>query len=428
MFSQSPKHKIIAVLTIILFSWFTVSGQEPTLKIGRQQSLEKNNSITSQKIGIDQSSAFRRLQSLKNQTARLESAKSQVRTFIKDEIEKKSRVAALTPTVDQITPQSFGTGGGDINETEPNDQVAQGVSLPVNIFGRMAVNGDIDYFAFEGLAGQSHVIEPFATRLQRSDMIADIFLFNSQGQLIARDFGDSSDDPLIRYTPAQDEVLIIGIADIEDFGGANFQYVLNITRGVDIEEDEPNDRQAQALSFFPATVFGEINVRNDVDFYSFIGEAGETLIVDVDAEVLGSRLDPEINLSDPQTGVEYFYNDEYDKADSRFNIVLPYTGRYVIGIGAFQSNSTGFYRLNISAVPKTGAPSLFTVTRTAKKEIEVTGANFGNNIAVEVNSISRKTTFIRTGVARARVKARAGDVVTIRNLTDDRRSNPLILQ
>jgi hypothetical protein len=35
---------------------------------------------------------------------------------------------------------TLGTGGGDINEAEPNDLVAQAVSLPVNVFGKIGVD------------------------------------------------------------------------------------------------------------------------------------------------------------------------------------------------------------------------------------------------------------------------------------------------
>jgi hypothetical protein len=143
---------------------------------------------------------------------------------------------------------------------------------------------------------------------------------------------------------------------------------------------------------------------------------------------LGSRLDAEANLSDPQTGSEFFYNDQLDGDDPRFNIVLPYTGRYVIGVGAFNSNSTGFYRLNISVLESAGAPVLTSVTKLAKKLIEVTGAGFTTGSRVEVNGETRKTTFINSGTLRAKVKARVGDAVTVSNPPDNRRSNPLLVQ
>ncbi len=430
MLSQFLRRKVCMVLAMIFMSFGLVTAQEPTLRITRPQNIDKSNSRNTATLELEKDSAFRRLSTEESKSElTIEKKSSGNRSEInKANTLKKVRTSAQAPDFKLIVSHSFSTGGGDINEIEPNGTIAQAVSLPVNIFGQMGFDGDIDFFAFQGLAGQPIVIEPFATRLRHSDMIADIALFNSTGQLLARSIGDESDDPLIRFTPLTNEILVIGIADVDDFGGSSYQYVLNMTRGVDVSEQEPNGQQAQNLTAIPATVFGDIDVSSDVDFYSFIGTMGETLIVDVDAEVLGSRLDPEINLSDPQTGAEFFYNDEYDGSDSRINIVLPYSGRYVIGIGSFQGNSTGFYRLNISAVSGSGAPIITSVTRTAKKEIEIVGTGFSSVVKVEVNSIRRKTTIVSAGLLRAKVKARVGDVVTVINSPDDRRSNPLIIQ
>src|SRR5581483_6074057 len=204
------------------------------------------------------------------------------------------------------------------------------------------------------------------------------------GVLLASSLGATTQDPLIRFTPTSDQVLIVGITDADDLGGPGFDYLLNLTRGVDVDEAEPNDSTAQNLSQIPTTIFGQISVASDVDFYSFTATAGQTLIVDVDAEVFGSRLDAEVNLMDPQSGAEFFFNDQTDGDDPRFNIVLPYTGLYVIGVGAFNSSSKGFYRLNISLVSGAGAPSITQVTRVSKKLLEVQGAGFVAGATVNV--------------------------------------------
>lgn len=324
--------------------------------------------------------------------------------------------------------QSFGTGGGDIDEREPNDSVAQGVSLPVNIQGRIGVDLDVDFFAFQALAGQSIVVEPFAARIAGSQLIADIALFTSDGVLLDDDTGDLTHDPLIRFRSSTDQILIVGISDADNFGGSDFIYLLNITRGDDVDEVEPNGTTAQALGSVPATIFGEISNNSDLDFYSFQGQAGQTLIVDVDAEVLGSRLDAEANLSDPATGLQFFFNDQADGDDPRFNIVLPYTGRFVVGIGSFAGESHGFYRLNISVVSGSGAPLITSVTRLSKKLIEVTGTGLTSNSVVEMGSDARKTTLVAPGVLHAKAKARPGKVITVSNLPDGRRSNPLLVQ
>lgn len=430
MFMQSFKRAVAAIIAALLLTasfagaqFVGAQNEEANLKITRQQNSERRSARSTPIAQLGRDSSFARLHPDNTGNPVRRNRKRDPVSAEGAHAFARSRQTASAPVL-----QSFATGSGDINEIEPNDLIAQGVSLPVNIFGEIRFDGDVDYFAFAALSGQQITVEPFAARLQGSDLVADIALFDASGNLLASDTGNESNDPLIRYVPPRDQVLIAGIADADELGGRAFDYLLNITRGEDIDETEPNDRRAQGLSTVPVTVFGDINGRDDVDFYSFIGTAGQTVIVDIDAEVLGSRLDAESNLLDPETGVEYFYNDQHDGDDPRFNIVLPYTGRYVVGIGAFNSNSSGFYRLNISLVSSSGAPIITKVTRISKKFIEVTGAGYTGGSIVEVNANARSTTFINSGTLRAKVKSRVGDVVTVSNPPDDRRSNPLVVQ
>jgi len=421
MFTQSFR-RAIAITLASMLSMATLVGaqtQDSLLKITRPTDVEKQYSGNRPAAELTRESVFNRInpeaQALLKRSRRSGDSGLRANSF--------TAVSAAVPTM-----LSIGTGGGDIDEVEPNDQTAQGVSLPVNVFGEVLINGDVDFFAFQALAGQQITIEAFAARLASSQLIASVTLYDSSGVLLSTAVGDENTDPVLRYTPTRDQVLVAGITDADSLGGRAFDYVLNITRGRDIDEQEPNDRTAHNVGDLPATIFGDITPRDDVDFYSFTAVAGQTLIVDVDAEVLGSRLDSEINVLDPDSGVEFFYNDQFDGDDSRFNIVLPYTGRYVIGIGSFNSNSSGFYRLNAALIPGIGAPLITGVSRLAKKLVEVKGVGFTAGSVVEVNSSARRTTFIDERTLRAKVKAHSGDVVTVLSSSDNRRSNPLIVQ
>jgi hypothetical protein len=425
MFTQSFRRAVASTAAALLFTAPFVGAQdfEPDLKITRPRTTKKENNRLVPPAQIGKDAAFERV-APGQATAR--SARSPRRQAVtKDRVSNFIRNNKVSATV---STQSFGTGGGDLFELEPNDRVAQGVSLPVNIFGEISFDGDVDFFAFQALAGQQITIEPFAARIRNSELIADIALFDSAGRLLDTDSGGEDEDPIIRFTTTRDEVFIVGITDLDDFGGPSFDYLLNITRGIDVEEAEPNGNSAQGLPSLPVTIFGDIDGRSDVDFYSFVATAGQTLIVDVDAEVLGSRLDAEINLLDPDSGVEFFYNDQNDGDDPRFNIVLPYTGRYVIGIGAFDEDSSGFYRLNASLVPADAAPVLGNIIRLSGKKIEARGTGFASGAVIEVNGRPRKTTVVNSGTLRAKAKLRTGDVVTIAGSSDNRRSNPLVIQ
>jgi len=425
MFSQSFRRTAATTVAALLLAAIFVAAQdqESTLKITRPGSEKRQYQRNTAVARLDRAAAFNRIHPAET----VVSSEKKLRT----QYAGSAHVSWLMRTPGPASAPallSFGTGGGDVNEVEPNDPVAQGVSLPVNIFGEISSNRDVDFFAFQALAGQQISIEPFAARLPQSQLAADIALFDSSGRIIDEDVGNVNNDPLIRFLSPSDQILIVGISDADELGGQSFDYILNISRGHDVDEQEPNGRSAQGLGDLPATVFGEIDVRDDVDFYSFTARAGQTLIVDADAEVLGSRLDAEINLIDPEAGVEFFYNDQYDGDDPGFNIVLPYTGRYVIGIGAFDRNSSGFYRLNASLVSSAGAPMASSVTRLAKKLIEVSGSGFTSGSVVEVNGITRATTVFDSQTLRAKVKSKVGNVVTVSNPPDERRSNPLLVQ
>lgn len=429
MFSSSLKRAFAATAAALLLTatFVTAQDNQPELKITAPAGADKSYSRTTPTAEIERGSAFART---RGQVSFAAQSASEPQTMRRRQAghEGVSAFSRRTQIASAPALQSFGTGGGDRNEVEPNDAIAQGVSLPVNLFGQISFNGDVDYFAFEALAGQQVSVEAFATRLARSSLIADMALFNANGALLASSLGSTTQDPLIRFTPASDQVLIVGITDADDLGGPNFDYLLNITRGIDVDEVEPNDRTAQRLAQMPTTIFGQISVTSDVDFFSFEATAGQTLIVDVDAEVFGSQLDAEVNLMDPQTGAEFFFNDQTDGDDPRFNIVLPYTGRYVIGVGAFNSRTAGFYRMNLSLVSGAGAPLITQVTPVSKKLIEVRGAGFVAGATVNVNGADARTTFVSSGTLRAKVKTRSGDSVTVAIPPDGRRSNPLIVQ
>jgi hypothetical protein len=337
--------------------------------------------------------------------------------------------ARITPEQINATSGSVGTGSGDINEIEPNDQVAQNVFMPANIGGQINPSGDQDFYAFPCFSGEQINIEAFASRIPGSQLVADLALFDSAGNIITESVGDGVNDPLIQTVATSNGIMIAGITDAGGFGGSHFVYLLSIDGGVDVDEVEPNNSTPQALPASNATVFGQVNSSSDTDLYSFNGTQGQTIIVDLDAALFGSSLVAALTLTDPATGIQYFKSDHNDGNDPRFNIVLPFTGPYVIGVVPIDGSTNGFYRMNLSFVPGDGSPVVIGATHSKPKVITVTGGGFDpiNSIA-EVNG-NQVATGIDSGHSlRAHSKARPGAVVTVANLPDLRRSNPILVQ
>ncbi|MGH9762769.1 MAG: hypothetical protein ACREDR_24720 [Blastocatellia bacterium] len=325
-----------------------------------------------------------------------------------------------------VTPADEGTGSGDINEVEPNDNVAQNVDMPVNIFGAINPSGDIDSFAFPAFGGEQINVQAFASQIG-SNLIADIGLFDAAGNLLDEQVGDGVNDPLIQFDVPSNGFYAVAITDADGFGGSHFFYVLNIEGGVDVQEQEPNDTTPNILPPLPATIFGNISSTTDRDFYSFQANAGQTLLVDVDAAVYGSNLISEVNLVDPSTGIQYFFNSHTDGDDPRFNIVLPFTGTYVLGIDAIGQATSGFYQMNVSILSGKDAPGISTVTTQGPKRIQVNGFGFAVGGTVNVNGTDVPSVRLDRHDVRGKVRWKSGDVVTISIAPGARRSNPLII-
>src|SRR5262249_27899051 len=118
------------------------------------------------------------------------------------------------------TAGSVSTGSGDIDEVEPNDQVAQNVFMPTNIFGQIRPSRDEDFFAFPSFAGEQINIEAFASRISGSRLVADIALFDSGGNVITEAVGDGVEDPLIQFVAPADGIMFAGITDADGLAGA----------------------------------------------------------------------------------------------------------------------------------------------------------------------------------------------------------------
>jgi serine protease len=123
---------------------------------------------------------------------------------------------------------------------------------------------------------------------------------------------------------------------------------------------------AQSISYGD-TAYGLIDSSGDVDFFAFAGTASEEIIIDIDAEAIGSALDSYIELFDDPLGTAYDANDDYpdDAAhdpsnyiftlDSHLEIAsLPSSGTYYIKVQSYDGYSSGSYQLRLFKIASGG--------------------------------------------------------------------------
>lgn len=121
------------------------------------------------------------------------------------------------------------------------------------------------------------------------------------------------------------------------------------------DNHEPNNDPSQATIIgYGQTFNAEICPGGDYDFYKFTGLAGDKVVIDIDASISGSWLDPYVFLLDSNgTNVLAQNDDEIlgEVTDSRLGYQLPHDGTYYIKVKAWNHPSVGgtnyFYTLHM---------------------------------------------------------------------------------
>lgn len=120
-----------------------------------------------------------------------------------------------------------------------------------------------------------------------------------------------------------------------------------------LQEKEPNPGFAQAQPLGPGrTVVGAIQGAKDVDVFVVDGKAGETWTFEVEAQRLGSPLDPLLALYTEGAVLMAGADDIRDARDAVLKVTLPSDGRYFLSLqdAHDQGGATHVYVLRASSI------------------------------------------------------------------------------
>jgi hypothetical protein len=132
-------------------------------------------------------------------------------------------------------------------------------------------------------------------------------------------------------------------------------HSLTLQSSVCNDPHEPNDTWAQATSISYGTTVSDPDICSvgDVDYYAFTGNGGDTIVADINAQTLGSSLNPHLTLYGTNGIAELTYNDDDDGLDSRLEYTLPADGTYYLKVRDYDHPNEGgpdyFYTLTLSS-------------------------------------------------------------------------------
>jgi hypothetical protein len=254
----------------------------------------------------------------------------------------------------------------DTIASEPNNDFASctPVSIGDTINDAIDPAGDVDYYCFTGTAGQTIAGDIDSAQAGDPPFDSVLTLYDDDQHAIANnDDHDGFDSYLEKVLPYTGQYYLRVRSNYSCCGGPEYAYTLRIislaapATPTPLPIDDPDN----CPTIQPGAVINDaIDPEGDRDYYCFNGNAGQTIIADIDAMEIGSLLDPVLTLFDNE-GEDLVRSDDVDGFDPYIEYVLPYTGEYYLRVEAFEHPYSGgpayTYTLIFSKPGPTPAPT-----------------------------------------------------------------------
>ncbi|MFN7923745.1 MAG: hypothetical protein U0Q16_26825 [Bryobacteraceae bacterium] len=272
-----------------------------------------------------------------------------------------------SPTGPRITPPT-------LNSVAPLG-VARGMTAELTVEGLNLAGASAIYFTESGIKGR-------IVRVKELPDLPDIRL-GANGTASTVDVG-----PL----PPRNQVTVeVDVAPETPVGPVKFRVLTPLGSSPEgtflIEpyygespDKEPNDTFEGAFeTFLPTILAGTISRPGDLDHFKIKVKAGEELVFENQAMLIGSALQPVVRiLAEDQTVLAEFGYDGGATAQ-RFRHRFEKAGTYYIRIADYESTGRGsnFYRILVGRLPVAISAFPLGVKRGAETEVALTGYNLG---------------------------------------------------
>jgi hypothetical protein len=143
---------------------------------------------------------------------------------------------------------------------------------------------------------------------------------------------------------------------------------------------EPNDTPEDAVEVYtPAILVGAISKPGDVDYYKVTVQAGEQLVFENGAAMLGSALQPVVSIYDADQALVKEYGLQGGRPAQYFAHRFEKAGAYYIKIADYEEggSSRHFYRIKVGKFPLALTAYPLGVRKGQTEQIALTGYNLG---------------------------------------------------
>lgn len=197
------------------------------------------------------------------------------------------------------------------------------------------------------------------------------------GQIVVDGFSESGDRATIEITPGADTPRGMHEIKLITPGGTSNSIKLYVDEIAQRQETEPNNTAAEAeVASLPVGYWGTLATAGDSDWYRFEGAAGTTVVMEVAAKSLGSKLNGVLTLYDA-SGAVIDSNNDFDGEDPLLAYTLPQTGSYTVRLSdlTLGGSPEHFYRLSIGTFAYVTGVFPLGIAANQESKVELVGHN-----------------------------------------------------
>jgi len=240
---------------------------------------------------------------------------------------------------------------GTTDVYEPNDDfdTATPIELGDVISALIAPAGDLDYFQFNGTAGQPVTINIDAQSLDPPSLLDSVICLYDEGEveLVCNNDYDGSDSLILNFILPTDGIYYIKVEDYNDAGGVDYFYDLRLSGVTDVYE--PNDGFDIATPINLGDVISAtIDPRRDLDYFQFNGIKDQPITIDIDTPYPSRLYYSVLRLYDADRRViascYYYHGPGYDP---QILHTLPRDGIYYIRVEGGYDDGGEYYFYNL---------------------------------------------------------------------------------
>ncbi|MCH7755672.1 T9SS type A sorting domain-containing protein [candidate division KSB1 bacterium] len=304
------------------------------------------------------------------------------------------------------------------DKLEPNNDMSSATAIAYGESKKASIDpgGELDYFEFNGSAGDT-IQADITAQTCGSELDGFMTLVNSNGDTIAQSndefVGFGTDPKLQAILPEDGNYFLImdswdNAENNDPVGGPDLFYELSLNTFS--PPFEPNDSPAQATPVqFNERLAAGLDLKGDIDFYTFDAQTGDFLAVQVFLAGVG-LLDPQV-LSSLSPVVTLFDVDGTTVLDTENSTILqttlPSDGTYFLAIADLDSGGGAdfFYALSIEVGLELPSPVSLTANDGFKDKVELSweppqvAENEPNNTSNQIQELEGPSPILVAGNA-----------------------------